>query len=246
MSWIEGRVIRNRRWTSRHCSLQVKAAVQPFQAGQFTRLALDIEGERIARPYSFINAPHEPLLEFYFNKVPGGVLSNQLSNLEEGDAVWVASQAAGFLILSEVPQAEHLWLFSVGTAIGPFLSMLKTEEPWQRFSRVTLVYGVRTVEELAYQDEIQLFQELHPETFTVVPSVTRQATDFALHDRIPHAIQTGELEARVGLALNPDQSQAMICGSPLMVQSTRRALELRGLKKHLRHNPGQISSEDYR
>lgn len=197
MGWVEGQIIQNRRWTSRHCSLQVKASVSPFQAGQFTRLALDIEGERIARPYSFINAPHESLLEFYFNKVPGGILSNQLSCLKEGDMVWVASQAAGFLILSEVPQAEHLWLFAVGTAIGPFLSMLKTEEPWRRFSRVILIHGVRTAEELAYQNEIQLFRKLHPEKFTAVSSITRQSIDFAINNRIPLAIQTGELEARV-------------------------------------------------
>ena len=246
MSWVEGRVLQSRRWTDRHCSLQVEAAMQPFQAGQFTRLALDIEGERIARPYSFINAPHESPLEFYFNKVPGGQLSNQLSALREGDKVWVASQAAGFLTLSEVPQADHLWLLAVGTAIGPFLSILKTDEPWRRFSRIVLVYGVQRVEELSYQEDIQLFKEAHPEQFIMLSSVTRQDTDFAINDRIPCAIETGELEARVGLALDPGQSQVMICGGLVMVQSTRQALESKGLRKHLRHKPGQVSSEDYK
>ena len=246
MSWVEGQVIQNKHWTEQHHSLRVEASIQPFQAGQFTRLALDIDGERIARPYSFINAPHEPFLEFYFNRVPDGIISNRLSALKEGDTLWVSSQGAGFLTLAEVPQAEHLWLFAAGTAIGPFLSILKTEEPWQRFSKIILVHGVRSVEELTYQDEIQQFVQRDPKKFTALPSVTRQNCDSAMKDRIPLAIQSGELEKRVGLALNPTYSQAMICGSPVMVQNTREALKLRGLKKHLRHKPGHVISEDYK
>ncbi|MBA3732423.1 MAG: ferredoxin--NADP(+) reductase, partial [Gammaproteobacteria bacterium] len=54
--WIEGRVIDNRRWTSQLYSLRIDAPVAPFKAGQFTRLGLDIDGERVGRPYSFVNA----------------------------------------------------------------------------------------------------------------------------------------------------------------------------------------------
>ena len=51
-------------------------------------------------------------------------------------------------MLSEVPRAENLWLISSGTGIGPFLSILKTETPWQRFRQVVLVHAVRRAEEL--------------------------------------------------------------------------------------------------
>ena len=49
-----------RRWTDKLYSLQLTADIAPFTAGQFTRLALDIDGERVARPYSFVNAPDNP------------------------------------------------------------------------------------------------------------------------------------------------------------------------------------------
>jgi hypothetical protein len=79
-----------------------------------------------------MSTPQEPVLELYFNRVPAGRLSNRLSCLSAGDSLWVAPRAAGWLTLAQVPQGEHLWLLPTGTAIGPFLSILKSAEPWAR------------------------------------------------------------------------------------------------------------------
>lgn len=245
MSWLEGRVIENRRWCEGHHSIKVEAPGIPFVAGQFVRLGLDIDGERIARPYSFVNAPHESPLEFYFNTQPRGVLSNRMSALQTGDTLWVATLAAGFLILSEVPEAEHLWLLAAGTAIGPFISILRTDEPWQRFSKIILVHGAKNVAELVYQDDIRHFKQQRGEQFSMVPSVTREHLDHAIEVRIPEAILSGELEQRVGFALNPEQSQVMVCGMHTMIDDTMEVLRSRGLKKHRRWDPGQITTEDY-
>ena len=131
--FVQGTVAGKRCWAERLYSLQVDADIAPFQAGQFTKLALDIDGEVVGRAYSFINAPNETPLEFYFIEVPGGLLTQRLAALEAGGTVWVAPQAAGFLTLAEAPDAKHLWLLSTSTGIAPFLSILKTAEPWQRF-----------------------------------------------------------------------------------------------------------------
>jgi len=243
--WERGRVVGNRRWREGLHSLQVEALVDPFIAGQLTRLALDIDGERVARPYSYVNAPHEPVLEFYFNRVPGGRLSNRLSCLCAGDSLWVAPRAAGRLTLPQVPQGEHLWLLSTGTAIGPFLSILKSEEPWERFAKVVLVHGVRTAADLSYQDTIRSFGDQHAGQFSMVPFVSREDTALAVKGRIPAAIRNGDLEDRVGMALNAAQSQVMICGSQVMVRDTELALELHGLKRSHRGEPGHIRTESY-
>lgn len=242
---VEGMVVGKRRWTERLHSLLVDAEVAPFQAGQFTKLALSIHGEIVERPYSFINAPGEQSLEFHFILVPGGPLTQRLAALEVGDAVWVSPHAAGFLTLSEVPDSTHLWLLSTGTAIGPFLSILKTVEPWQRFDRIVLVHAVRQVEELAYDETIRVFAQQHGKQFCFVPFVSRAETDFALRGRIPEAIADGRLEARAGIALSPGSSQVMLCGNPDMVRDTTEALLARGLKKNRRHDPGHITLESY-
>ena len=159
-AWIDGRVVSQRRWTDTLRSLVVECEPPAFEAGQFTRVGLMVDGELLARPYSFVNAPGDAHCEFYYVIVPGGPLTTRLALLKAGDAILVSRQTAGFLVMSEVPdiigpagaEAEGrsvLWLLSTGTGIGPFLSILSTPEPWQRFSAVVLAHGVRHVAELA-------------------------------------------------------------------------------------------------
>ena len=243
--FVQGTVAGKRCWAERLYSLQVDADIAPFQAGQFTKLALDIDGEVVGRAYSFINAPNETPLEFYFIEVPGGLLTQRLAALEAGGTVLVAPQAAGFLTLAEVPDAKHLWLLSTNTGIAPFLSILKTAEPWQRFERVVLAHAVRYADELAYSETIRNFAQQHGEQFRFVPFVSRADTNFALRARIPEAIIDGRLEVRAGITLAPESSQVMLCGNPDMVRDTTEALLVRGLKKNRRHDPGHITVESY-
>jgi ferredoxin--NADP+ reductase len=243
--WIEGRVVGKHRWTDRLYSLYVDAPVAPFQAGQFGRLALDIEGERVVRSYSFVNAPDEQPLEFYFITVPDGPLTQRLVSMEAGDRLWLAPRPSGLFTLAGVPDGENLWLLSTGTAIGPFISILKTPDPWRRFAKIILVHAVRQVEELSYRDQIRTFHEQHPEQFIMIPFVSREDTDFAIRGRIPDAIADGCLAARTGVPLDAASSQVMICGNPDMVRDTTAVLEGMGMIRNKRREPGQITIEAY-
>lgn len=244
-NWVEGRVIRLRQWTDELYSIQVDAQVAAFTAGQFTRLALEIDGEMVARPYSFVNGPDNPVHEFYFITVRDGPLTHELVKLKPGDAIHLAPKGAGFFILDEVPQADCLWMLSTGTALGPFLSILTTDAAWQRYRKIVLVHAVRTVSELAYRDEIKALLERYPDRLQFIPFVSREDTDFAIKARVPAAIEDGQLEQRTGIAINTADSQVMICGNPDMVRDTVAVLETRGLKKNRRRDPGHITTEQY-
>jgi ferredoxin--NADP+ reductase len=233
-------VVENRHWTDALFSLRVEGARLAFEAGQFVRLALDVEGERVARPFSFVNPPADPLLEFYGIVVPGGPLSPRLARLAPGDRLYVASNPAGFLVLSELPDAETLWLMSTGTGIAPFLSMLRTEAPWKRFRNVVLVHAVRHARELVYREAIAQMKNLKYVTF-----VSREAAPGSLAGRIPAALSDGRLEAAAGVGISPDASQIMLCGNPDMLKDTTAALVARGLRKHRRRAPGQITVESF-
>ena len=243
--WVDGTVIKLRQWTDRLYSLQVEADVPPFKAGQFTRVALDIDGERVARPYSFVNAPGNPLLEFYFITVPDGPLTRALISLVPGDTVYLAPRSAGFLVLSELPDAEYLWLLSTGTAIGPFLSILGDDEVWQRYDKVVLVHSVRTREELTYRDTIDQLLGQYDDQLSYIPFVSREEIATGINARVPAAIEDGRLEAHAGLPLTAATSQVMVCGNPSMVRDTQAVLELRGMKKNRRREPGHITTEQY-
>jgi ferredoxin--NADP+ reductase len=244
--WITGQVVENKQWNNRLHSLRIQADFPAFKAGQFTRLALEIEGELVSRPFSLVNAPGEQPLDFYFIEVLNGKLSMPLAHMKPGDEVLVAPRAAGLLILDHLPPARHLHLLSTGTGIGPFLSIIKTGQPWQLFEKVVLVHAVRTENELTYQETIEQVLAEHGDQFIYVPFVSREQCDFALSGRIPQAIIDGQLEQRTGLRLTAEDSQVMLCGNPDMVQETMDTLIAeRGMKKHSRRDPGQISIEKY-
>lgn len=243
--WLDGRVTALKQWTESLYSLRVDADFPDFEAGQFAKLALEVDGEQVARPFSLVNAPDERPLDFYFIEVPGGTLSPKLANLEEGEVIRVSAKAKGMLTVDQVPDsAKNLFLISTGTGLGPFLSILKTSEVWTRFEHVTLVHAVRWQNELTYQETIQAALEAHPEHFSYVPIVSREDTANALSGRIPAAIENGELEERAGAAMD-ENAHIMLCGNPDMVQDATATLEQRGLRRHKRKEPGHISIEKY-
>ena len=243
--WIEGKVIENRHWTEALFSLRVEGAPLSYEAGQFVRIALDIQGERVARPFSMVNAPDDPKLEFYGIVVPEGPLSPRLAALRPGDALYVASNPAGFLVLSELPDAETLWLLSTGTGIAPFVSILRTETPWRRFRNVVLVHAARHARELVYRDDVERHMAAHASRFRYVSVVSREAAPGSLRGRIPALVRDGQLEAAAGLKLAPETSQVMLCGNPDMLKDTTAALIERGMRKHRRRAPGHISVESF-
>lgn len=244
-AWNIGRVVEHQQWGKALYSLFVETDIEPFEAGQFVKIALEIKGEVIGRPYSLVNPPDSRPLELYYVEVPNGPLTSHLVRLKSGDEILVAPRAHGFMILDEVPQARHLWLMATGTGIGPFLSILATDKPWQRYEQVVLVYAVRTLSDLSYQQRISQISAQHPGQFTFVPFLSREPSEFALPGRIPQAISDGRLEAHAGMKISAENSQIMLCGNPQMVKDTTSALIERGLKKHRRFEPGQITAENY-
>ncbi|MHB0991650.1 MAG: ferredoxin--NADP reductase [Burkholderiales bacterium] len=243
--WLEGTVVGKTVWTERLLSLQIAADIEPFEAGQFIKVGLKTGDEVIARPYSLVNAPHERPLEICFSIVPGGPLSRNLAALDAGNEILVAPRAHGFLVLSEIAAGSDLWLMATGTGIGPFLSILKTEAPWQRFERIILVHAVRLAKELMYRDLMDEFTARYADKFLYVPFVSGEDTGFALTGRITHAITSGQLENHAGIQFRAAQSRIALCGNPQMVKEVQQLLIDRGLKKHRRFDPGNISVENY-
>ena len=237
--WLTGTVIENRHWTETLFSLRVTGAQLQFDAGQFVRIALDINGERVARAFSFVNPPHDPVLEFYGVIVPEGPLSPRLAKLNAGEALYVAPNPAGFLVLAEVPDAETLWLVATGTGLAPFLALLRTEAPWRRFKNIVLVHAVRYARELTYQEVIRGTAARY------VTFVSREQAGGSLAGRIPAAIADGRLERAAGLPLAPQGSHVMLCGNPQMLRDATTALATRGMRKHRRRAPGHITVESF-
>lgn len=245
MGWVKGRVVELRRWTERLFSLRVDAEIEPFKAGQYNRLRLFVGDQWVGRPYSYVNAPDRRPLEFHFVAVPEGPLTSRLIHLQPGDEVELMPRSTGLFTLDQVPDGNDLWLFATGTGLGPFLSILGTDEPWERFENICLVHSVRVAAELSYRDRIQGFIERAPDRFRYLPLVSRERCAGALCARIPATLADGRLEDLAALSIEPEHSQVMLCGNPDMVRDTQAVLRGRGLHRNRRSQPGQITVENY-
>jgi ferredoxin--NADP+ reductase len=243
--WIEGKVVEKKQWSDQLYSLRFEAAVEPFSAGQFTRLALEIDGERVARPYSFVNPPDEQLLEVYFNEVLDGPLSPRLAALQPGDNIWVSAKANGLFTLEQIPDNKDLWMVATGTALGVYLSILRTQESWRRFNHMVLVHNVPTRDHLSYAEEISALQETHGDKFKYLPITSREHHPETLHGRVLATLEDGRLERQAELTLSAEESHVMLCGNINMIKEVSAKLDARGMKKHRKKEPGQITTEKY-
>jgi ferredoxin--NADP+ reductase len=136
--------------------------------------------------------------------------------------------------------------------------MLRDPATWIRFKRIILLHGVRNATELAYRNELisltqrsgnQSAQFIYlpvtsqePLTCDLSPSITSQWRDAA---RLTTLLVSGELEQRVGVALEPARSRIMLCGNPAMVTEMRGLLSERGFAPGRRGVAGNLAVENY-
>ncbi|MDR1529134.1 MAG: ferredoxin--NADP reductase [Burkholderiales bacterium] len=255
--WIEAQIVGKRQWTENLFTLQIDAPQIHFSAGQFASLALPSLPEEnntesmTARPYSFLNPPDVAPHEFLIARIADGALTPRLARLEVGDTIGIGN-AYGFFGCDEPPPAENLWMIAGGAGIAPYLSLLRTVAPWQKFGHIVLVHGVRYANELVYRDVIASINAAHHGTFTYLPLVSRERNSFAddiaaivTAGRITVALQSGVLERKAGKTMEAHNAQVMLCGNQSMIEEIQAFLKERGMRRHRRRMPGQITVESY-
>ncbi len=218
-----------------------------FRNGHFLMIGLEVEGKPLMRAYSVVSPNYEEHLEFLSIKVPDGPLTSRLQNIKVGDEILVSEKSVGTLVLDDLNPGKHLYLFSTGTGLAPFMSIIRDPETYERFEKVVLIHGVRLVSELAYGDYIktelprdEFLGECVSQQLIYYPTVTREA--FRHTGRLTTAIESGQLFTEIGLPpLDPAIDRGMICGSPAMLKETAEMLDQRGFKV----SPSLGQSGDY-
>ena len=244
-NWCTAKVVERKVWADGLFTLTVETdEVRPFEAGQFLHLALGDEENRVNRPYS-VASPHGNQLEFFIVRVDDGELTPRLWNLEVGDSIEVSDRGAGSFTLKKSPDAEILWLVSTGTGLAPYIAMLRTSQPWERYEKIVVVHGVRFAADLAYTQELRELESKYAGRFKMVQCLTRETSDDAMHGRIPKLLEDGQLESEMGWQLRKDNSTVLLCGNPAMLDDMEQKLGQRDMSKHRTKAPGQIVLERY-
>jgi ferredoxin--NADP+ reductase len=261
-------VLRKTEVTDTLCLMRLRAdsGALVFKPGQFTMVGLPPEAPRcktseteevkrkpsdvlIRRAYSMSSDPEDrDSFEIYVSLVKKGELSPRLFHLKDGDRLWSSGKAAGFFTTERIPETKGLVMFSTGTGVAPFISIIRSSARQGSPRPLILVHAVDVSAQLAFDVELKSLRQKLPglHYFPVVTFPDREPSWKGLTGWIQDDLRKGEYERRSGMKIVPAAMHAMLCGNPAMIKAGIEALEERGFKYGKAKDPdATLSTEEY-
>ena len=116
-----------------------------FRNGHFVMIGLPVDGKPLMRAYSIASPNWAEHLEFLSIKVENGPLTSRLQHIQPGDKLLIGQKTVGTLVIDDLRPGKRLFLFATGTGLAPFMSIIQDPDTYERFEKVVLIHGVRTV-----------------------------------------------------------------------------------------------------
>lgn len=198
-----------------------------YRAGQHLTLLVDVGGATQRRCYSFATSPlADGLPAITVKRMADGVVSRHLhERVRAGDTLAALEPTGEFTLATDSTARRHLVLVAGGVGITPLISIAETVLRAEPASRVTLLCGNRSEDEIVFRGRLDAL-----------------AQQFAPRLTVRHALDTagegwtglrGPLDgARVLDALGEPAADAFfVCGPEPMMQSVCAALEAAGVPR---------------
>lgn len=221
-----------------------------FRSGEFVMIGLVVDGRPVFRAYSIASPSWDETLEFFSIKVPDGPLTSRLQKIQQGDRILMRQKSTGTLVNDALLPGKRLYMFSTGTGIAPFASLIREPETYEKFDEVILTHTCREGAELGYGMELveqirsdELLNELFDPS-KLVHYTTATRGDHVRRGRITDLIRSGRLFDDLGVPpLDPTVDRAMICGSMAMLHDTKALLESARLTEGANSRPAEFVIE---
>lgn len=220
-----------------------------FRSGEFVMIGLPNADKPVYRAYSVASPSWDENLEFFSIKVPNGPLTEHLQKIQPGDTILIRKKPTGTLVNDALIPGKRLWMFSTGTGIAPFASLIRDPETYDKFEEVILTHTCREVADVKYgQDLIEeikndpLVGELTEGRLRHYCTMTRE--DYPFMGRITDLMKSGKLFEDLGVdPISPEVDRGMICGSMAMLNETKEILEGFGLEEGANNKPASFVIE---
>ena len=189
-----------------------------FRAGQFLRLTLDVDGEKVARSYTIASPPtRDAYVELTVKRERDGRASRHLHDaLAAGHSVEVRAPNGRFTFAVEGERA--VLLVAGGVGVTPVMSILRdlTDRCWP--GAIDLVMSVRSRDAIIFERELALLAGRHA-NLRVHVTITRDAPADWSGER-------GRVDAAMLKRLVPDVAsrRAFVCGPDEMATAIRDEL----------------------
>lgn len=193
-----------------------------WRAGQHIDVALTVEGEVHKRTYSLAtlhDVQRSDVFAIIVTLVGRGTVSTAMHNLSKGANVEVYGPRGRFC--ADLSDADAALFIGAGSGIAPLRAMIEEELRRGRDTRIGLVFGARTSDDLLFHDEFKTWAA-HYARFRYEPTLS-QASD-------GHAGRTGRVQGHIAelLAWAP-RAQVYVSGPRAMVTDVKRFLEEQGV-----------------
>jgi ferredoxin-NADP reductase len=202
-----------------------------YQAGQHLTLLVDAGGTTHRRCYSFSTSPlARGLPAITVKRMADGVVSRHLhERVRAGDTLVSLDPTGEFTLATDATARRHLVLVAGGVGITPLVSLAETVLHAEPASRVTLLCGNRSEDEIVFRQRLDALAQQFAPRFTVQHSLDTAGDGWTG--------LRGPLDgARVLQALGDAVADAyFVCGPEPMMHSVCAAFEAAGVPRDRVH-----------
>jgi ferredoxin-NADP reductase len=192
-----------------------------YKPGQFQFVTIKADGKELSKPFSISSSPTEKTHIEFTKKLSDSEFSTALKALKVGDWARIDAPYGKFTFEGE---HERIGLLGGGIGITPFMGICKYCTDMGLTTKITLLYGNRTENDIAFRKELETMQAQNKNLKVIfilneASSGWKGATGLITADMIRKEI--------------PDYKETMFytCGPPAMVEIMEKLIEQLGLPK---------------
>jgi ferredoxin-NADP reductase len=192
-----------------------------YKPGQFQFITIKADGTELSKPFSISSSPTEKTHIEFTKKLSDSEFSTALKTLKVGDWARIDAPYGKFTFEGE---HERIGLLGGGIGITPFMGICKYCTDMRLNTKITLLYGNRTENDIAFRKELETMQTQNKNLKAVfilneASSEWKGATGLINADMIKREI--------------PDYKETVFytCGPPVMVDIMEKLIEQLGLPK---------------
>jgi ferredoxin-NADP reductase len=192
-----------------------------YKPGQFLFVTIKANGKELSKHFSISSSPTEKMHIEFTKKLSESEFSTALKALKEGDWARIDAPYGKFTFEGE---HERIGLLGGGIGITPLRSICKYCTDMRLNTKITLLYGNRTENDIAFKKELETMQQQN-KNLKVVFILNEANSEWRG--------ATGIIDAEMVKKEIPDYRETVFytCGPPAMVEAMEKLIESLGLPK---------------
>jgi ferredoxin-NADP reductase len=192
-----------------------RPAALSYKPGQYLFATIKSSGKTLTKPFSLSSSPTEKDHLDFTKKLTDSEFSNALRTLKVGDWAMIDAPHGTFTFEGE---NENIALLGGGIGITPFRSICKYCTDMRITSKITLLYGNRSENDIVFKKELEEMEKKNKNLKVVF--VLNEASS-------TWKGATGVIDAEIVKKTVPDYKKTVfyVCGPPPMVQAMEKLIK---------------------